>query len=591
MFLRFRLSVFIFVSAKLKLKEMERTKKLEVASVSALTILFLALALLNVGSLSMPSSYWAPGSISGDNQIIFDFDHVQQVKEVYIFLGDEKQTKFDVYGGEPSEWRLLSSYDNTHYCSWERINLGNTSTRFLKFAFDASESTGKIGEILAISGEDKIIVPTRVHKEGESDSTSGEDIERLIDEQDVVDFPVVQTYKYSTYFDEVYFVRAAHDYLNLREPPEAHPPLGKLIIAGGIACFGMNPFGWRILGVLAAAVMIPLMFLFGKRMFKSAMAGLFAASLLTFDFAHFALSRLATGEIYIALFSLMMFYFFFDYVRIVNDGEKEKKAERRLFISVVCFGFWFATKWTAAFGLAAILILLLISNLRNKRPFYSDYKIILAGLFVSAAIYIAAYIPYMLSGTGHGLWDVFMKQVGMFGYHAWSVVGTTHPFSSPWWSWPLMLKTLWLYSNTVNGTVSTIVLMGNPAIWWGGIPALIAIAAKFLRDAMKSKVQEQDYLCLFILIPFILLWLPYALITRTLFIYHFVPAVPFMILAITYWMNELQQKVSKVKFIAVIIAVLILTAVLFFLFYPVISGYPIAFEYKESLRWLEGWIF
>jgi predicted membrane-bound dolichyl-phosphate-mannose-protein mannosyltransferase len=571
---------------------MVKKEKLEIASVSALTILFLVLALLNMGSLSMPSSYWVPGGTHGDNQIIFDFGQVQQVKEVYVFLGDEEQSKFSVYGGEAGKWRLLSSYDKANYCSWEKIKLRNTSTRFLKFAFDTSESKGKIGEVLVISGEDERIAPILVYEEGESDSTSGDDIERLTDEQDVVEIPLVQRYKYGTYFDEIYFVRAAHDFLNLREPPEAHPPLGKLIIAGGIACFGMNPFGWRILGVLAATAMIPVMFLFGKRMFQSTMAGLFAAFLLTFDFAHFALSRLATGEAYIALFSLLMFYFFFEYVRIVNDGEDARSPEKPLFFSVICFGLWFATKWTAAFGLAAILILLIISNLRNKRPLYSDYKIVLAGLFVSAAIYIAAYIPYMLSGTGHGLWDVVMKQFGMFGYHAWSVVGATHPFSSPWWSWPLMLKPLWLYSNTVNGsTVSTIVLMGNPAIWWGGIPALIMVAAKFLRGAVKASVQEQDYLCPFILISFILLWIPYALITRTLFIYHFVPAVPFMIFAITYWMNELQQKVSKGEFIAVFTVILIVTVVLFFLFYPVISGYPVAVEYKESLRWLDGWIF
>ncbi len=573
---------------------MEKIRKLEIASVSALTILFLVLALINVGSLSMPSSCWVPGSTSGDNQIIFDFDQVQQVKEVYVFLGDEKRTKFDVYGGEPGKWRLLSSYDNTHYCSWEKLNLGNTSTRFLKFAFDVSESKGKIGEIVAVSGENKRIVPIRcVYAEGESDSESG-DIERLIDEQDIIEVPLVQSYKYGTYFDEIYFVRTAWEHLNLKDPYEtSHPPLGKLIIAGGIVCFGMNPFGWRILGVLAATAMIPIMFLFGKRMFKSTVAGLFAASLLTFDFAHFAIARLATGETYIALFSLLMFYFFFDYLRIVNDGEEARSPEKPLFICIVCFGLWFATKWTAAFGLAAILILLLISNLRNKRPFYSDYKIVLAGLFVSAAIYIAAYIPYMLSGTGHGLLDVGMKQFGMFGYHAWSVVGATHPFSSPWWSWPLMLKPLWLFSNTVNGTVSTIVLMGNPAIWWGGILALIVVAAKFLRGAMKARVQEQDYdyRCPFILISFILLWIPYALITRTLFIYHFVPAVPFMIFAITYGMKELQQKVSTGKFVAVIAVVLTLAAVLFCLFYPVISGYPVAVEYKDSLRWLDGWVF
>jgi len=578
---------------------MEKIKKLEIALVSALTILFLALALFNLGSLSMPSSYWTPeGGASGEYQIIFDFDQVQQVKEAYIFLGDERKAKFEVYSGEPNKWRLLSSFNDKHYCSWEKIGLGNTSTRFLKFVFDTSESKGKIGEIVAISGENEIIEPIRVYEEGASDRNGG-DLERLIDEQDVVEFPLVQSYKYGAYFDERYFVRTAWELLNLEEPYEwTHPPLGKLIIAGGIVCFGMNPFGWRILGVLAAAAMIPIIFLFGKRMFRSTTAGLFAAFLLTFEFAHFAIARLATGEIYIALFSLLMFYFFFDYIRIVSDGEDERKAERSLFISVICFGLWVTTKWTAAFGLATILILLLVSNLRNKKPIYSGYIMTLAGLFVSAAIYIASYIPYMLSGAGHGLWDVIKKQAGMFSYHAVSVLDATHPFSSPWWSWPLMFNPdpgvhvpLWMYSNTIDGTVSSIVLMGNPAIWWGGILALIFIAARFLRSAMTKKVQERDYLCLFIIIPFILLWLPYALITRILFIYHFVPAVPFMILGITYWVNELQQKISKGKFIAVIVVILSLTAVLFFLFYPVISGYPVAFEYKESLRWLEGWVF
>jgi len=35
----------------------------------------------------------------------------------------------------------------------------------------------------------------------------------------------------------------------------------------------------------------------------------------------------------------------------------------------------------------------------------------------------------------------------------------------------------------------------------------------------------------------------------------------------------------------------ILAVALFALFYPVISGYPIATGYKDSLRWLSGWIF
>ncbi len=591
---------------------MKRIKCLEIASITALTILFLLFATINMGSVNMPSSCWQPPSMSKEeNQVVFDFGSIQQINEVYIFLGDAKRTKFDIYGGtSPDNWKIIASYDNdpakhVHFCSWERINIGNRSTRFLKFVF-GEESEGKIGEILVISAGNKKIEPLEV---------SGKNATRLVDEQEMIKLPLTQ--KYGAYFDEMYFVRTAKEHLNLEEPYEwTHPPLGKLIIAGGILCFGMNPFGWRILGVLAAAVMIPLMFLFGKRMFKSATAGFFAAFLMTFDFMHFSLARLATGEIYILLFSLLMFYFAFDYFSKREEGKKS------LFISIIFFGLCFAVKWTAVFGLAAVLVLLSVSNLRNRKPILSDYGVIFAGLLASAAIYIATYIPYMFSGGGHELLDihrlplyigyiseymtggnvsitppvpstVFDLQLGMFGYHAG--MEATHPFSSPWWSWPLMLKPLWLYSNTLtsNGPamVSTIVLMGNPVIWWCSIPALIFILVRFVANKIRKREDERSslsFVSLFILVPFLFQWIPYVLITRILFIYHFVPNVPFMIFALTYWTTFLPEK-NKIKYI--IAAFLILTALLFFLFYPVISGYPVAYGYKESLRWLRGWVF
>ncbi|HID19748.1 MAG TPA: phospholipid carrier-dependent glycosyltransferase [Methanophagales archaeon] len=591
---------------------MEKKKQWEIVSVSALVFVFLIFASLNLGSAEMPSSHWQPSKTRVADVVAFDFGSVQQVKELYIFLGDAQRTKFDLYGDNEV---LLSSYDNNpaehvHFCSWERIDLGQRSTSSIKFVFDA-ESWGKIGEILVISTDNKKITPVNV---------SGEDAMRLVDEQSAIKFPITQ--RYGAYFDEMYFVRTAQQHLNLEEPYETtHPPLGKLIIALGILCCGMNPLGWRIVGVFAATVMIPIMFLFGKRMFKSSVAGFFAAFLLTFEFMHFSLARLATGEIYILLFTLLIFYFAFDYFS-KQEGADKKGASTSLFISIIFVGLCFAVKWTAAFSLIAILILLLISNIRNRKPIFSDYKIVLAGLCVSAAIYLATYIPYMFSGTGHALLDihrvplylkyiseylsvgnvsftppssvtVFDSQLGMFGYHA--TLNATHPFSSPWWSWQLMLKPLWVYSNSWDTMVSTIVLMGNPAIWWGSIPALILIAATFARE--KIRRERGDFVSLFILIPFLLLWLPYVLISRILFIYHFAPEVPFMILAITYWLNKLWQNHShrhEKKIVVnriLVISFLILTAILFFLFYSVLSGYPVSYEYKEGLRWLSGWIF
>jgi hypothetical protein len=52
-----------------------------------------------------------------------------------------------------------------------------------------------------------------------------------------------------TYYakDACYYIEAATDPCDLKTPQvEAHPPLGKWLIGGGIALFGFDSFGWRV---------------------------------------------------------------------------------------------------------------------------------------------------------------------------------------------------------------------------------------------------------------------------------------------------------------------------------------------------------
>lgn len=90
----------------------------------------------------------------------------------------------------------------------------------------------------------------------------------LFDEQD--GYRKAITFRSGTYFDEIYHARTAYEIAHGMSNYEwTHPPLGKVFISLGVRMFGMNPFGWRIIGVLFGIGMIPFMYFFGRRLFKN----------------------------------------------------------------------------------------------------------------------------------------------------------------------------------------------------------------------------------------------------------------------------------------------------------------------------------
>ena len=167
----------------------------------------------------------------------------------------------------------------------------------------------------------------------------------------------------------------------------------------------------------------------------------------------------------------------------------------------------------------------------------------------------------------------------MLTYH--TTLSATHPFSSPWFSWPIIYKPLWLYvSNLSPEIVSTIVAMGNPAIWWSG---LVAITICVYRYYMKK-----DSTSLLLIVVFASQWLPYSLLTRPLFIYHYYMEVPILCIAISVlFKDSWRDRWSKNITLAIILAALFL----FIVFYPAISGIPTSSQTISSLRWFNTWIF
>ncbi len=528
--------------------------------VAILAIIYFSVSVWNLGDLRAPSSDFVPQN--DPEEVYLDLGETTRVDDVFLLLQDASTVDIELYQGSPESWTHVTSerWSGAAHRQWQRLALGQ-ETRYVRFLFKGA--SGRIGEVALLADNQKLDIAAAMGDRGEEASRA------LIDEQDLFSHPL--SHKSGTYFDEIYFVRAAEEHLKLEDPygERTHPPMNKLIIAASIKVFGHNPFAWRIAGVIFATLMILLIYDFARRMFNSPRAGLIAAFLLTFGFMHFTQARLATGETFILFFVMAMFYFFYRYWQDPSRGGKY------LFLSLVFFGLGFSTKWVVMWSFVGLVLLLLV--LKWRKPIHRNEVLwFVGGLGTAVAIYMLSYIPYFLAGYDlGGFWD---HQLFMFDFH--SGLTATHPYSSEWYTWPVMLKPLYIFLGSFGDTTAYISSMGNPALWWAGIPAMIATLWLAVRHRNKTAI--------FIVIPFLTQWLIFIAIGRVLFIYHFYPNVLFMILAITLCIERLWNRYGWGKW--AIAGYLALNVACFALFFPAISGLPMSNGYWEWLSGIRDWI-
>jgi dolichyl-phosphate-mannose--protein O-mannosyl transferase/Gpi18-like mannosyltransferase len=118
-------------------------------------------------------------------------------------------------------------------------------------------------------------------------------------------------------FDEIYFARAAEEYLkNMRIYENTHPPLTKLLVTLSVLLFGGlghgdNSWGWRFGDVVFGALVVMLLYLFAKRVTGSTIFASIAAFFLLCDGMHFVQSRIGTPEGFVVVFALGAVYAFY----------------------------------------------------------------------------------------------------------------------------------------------------------------------------------------------------------------------------------------------------------------------------------------
>ncbi|MEO5358260.1 MAG: phospholipid carrier-dependent glycosyltransferase [Nitrospirae bacterium YQR-1] len=563
---------------------------------SGILVLFNTVLLLyNLGTNISPQTCWIPKG-NGEG-VTFDFGAEKELMKTCFFTGlGEGKYRLD-YSNDHKMWENVADTELKTVFTW-RCEETRLKARFMRLT--VAGPGAMLYETAFINSGSGAIIPIKTVTPFNANNESTGTAQNLVDEQDRV--PVHPSYLNSTYFDEIYHARTAYEHIHgINYYETTHPPLGKLFISLGIMIFGMNPFGWRIAGALFGIATIFVFYAFGLRLFRDSKYAFIAAFLMSFDFMHFAMSRIATIDVYAVFFIILMYYFMYIYLSKSFYTDRFKDVTVPLFLTGLSFALGVSVKWICVYAGLGLAVLFFYSlYLRYRESGLSvkngvDFKTLTVKTAVFAAvffvvvpiiIYTLSYLPVKSEGR---TWPAtaILNQRDMYEYH--KNLEATHPFSSQWYLWPLMVRPLWAWAGgdyLAKNEAASIVVMGNPAIWWLSIPAFIAM----LVMAYKKRRFSSIGVCV-VTVGFLAQYLPWVLVPRLTFIYHFYASIVFLILSLTYvimWMEEEHHY----KFKRFTYSYLSLVLLLFVMFYPVLSGLTVKKTHIVTwLRWFESWVF
>ena len=428
-------------------------------------------------------------------------------------------------------------------------------------------------------------------------------------------------------FDEIYFpVDAYNDVkgIELCTPKTSNcqfnyfdpePPLAKLFIASGewgygwyrahfqgasgdYIDLGFNTFGWRIAACIFGTLCIPMMYLLARRLWPNRLFAIAAATLACFDGMFFIQSRIGMIDIFPIFFILLSYFLYLVHIR--------SRTPRGSLVSLVALGvvlgIGIASKWIVLAAFASIVFLMVVRAIRrnvdvnigpSRNPIWSwgrgDGPVIPRGVnwgvyigvaavalvAIPVAIYVVSWYPFFARGQFHNLADLIAYQQQSYIYHA--TLKATHPYGSPWWSWPFLARPVLYYAEYTNlgidhwtgqQLVSRMADLGNPWIWWTSLPCVASLPYFIIR--------HRSFPATVILLGFITQWLPWSLISRVIFMYHMFGGLIFMVLAVAFVMTQIAEQLRPPGRMLVVGSFLGLAVVFFFYFYPIWTGLPIS---------------
>ena len=427
-----------------------------------------------------------------------------------------------------------------------------------------------------------------------------------------------------------------------------HPPLGKLVIGVGMALFGVDPFGWRVMAAVAGALMVGATTLLARRLSRSNLVAGIAGLLLTVDGLAFTMSRVALLDIFQATFLVAAVAALVrdrDAMRARLAADLEAAGRDHLagdlgprlwwrpwrLLAGVLFGCSIATKWNSVYALAAFALLSLAWDLGARR-LAGARRPVLRGLFrdgipaflqlvgVAAVAYVASWARWLATDGGwgrqwaaehpdaplarwlpDGLASLLAYHREIYRFHTGDYINeATHPYAADPSGWLVLARPLALdaVNDIAPGTngcpagsencLQVIVALGTPLLWWGAAAALVL--------AILFWIGLRDWRFSVPVVGALAMWLPWFQHTeRPLFYFYAICIVPFTVTALALLLGKVlgpgtpgrRRQVGAVL-VGAYVALVVLN---FAWFWPIYTDQVMLWSHWWGRMWLgEAWV-
>jgi predicted membrane-bound dolichyl-phosphate-mannose-protein mannosyltransferase len=310
-------------------------------------------------------------------------------------------------------------------------------------------------------------------------------------------------------FDEQHYVNDAKKILSEHTTARLeHPPLGKLIITGGIAIFGDNPIGWRFFPIVFGTVSIVFFYLICRQLKMSRMASNLATFLLTLENMSFVQASVAMLDVFSVTFMLLSFLLY---------------LRRSYPLSAVAVALATLAKLTGVFAILAILLHWLIARREKWATFVASMALApLSFLLLFPAFNFIIY--HRLTDFIAGIKTMLSQTASL------TFANVTHPALSRPWEWLIFpskaVMAYWWQPHYICAVSFT--------VWGLIIPTAIYMTVKAVKKSDAG---------LFGILWFAgtyLVWIPLSLITnRVSFVFYFYPTVGAICLGLGVGLSQL----------------------------------------------------